>query len=490
MAWTGQYFSGTGAIFTVGIAAAWAIGRRLHERAVPLVAFAFLVGAVLNAGVAMAQGVVDLSSADLPLLDDRSTGLLSNPVFLGATCAAAVALVPLVLRRSVPGGLVVALLLAAGVQMSGARNSLVVTVLLAAWMATRLGRRTGAALVVAIALGLTTGVLLQGHAGTTATARLASPGGGLSSRLANWKAGTEAAVAHPFTGYGPGRWRAATSPRRTLALARSGPDRLYVDAHNLVVEYLGTTGFVGAALLLAWLAAIVTALRRGAQPELVAAAAVLLLAHALEPQHVTVTPLMLLLAGAAAARNDAAETGGRATLVTQTLLVVTALVLAGRVVTGDVLLRSGARDFAMGPTARASALLWPWPDGHVIESRIHAFRARTEKDPRELAKALDDARRARRLEPDNPTRSIAVAAYLGQLGSHDRAAREYAHALELDPWSRQALARRGDELVVLALPAEARSCRIASQLDAHTDGVLRTARRACLTPVPRSPVAH
>jgi Flp pilus assembly protein TadD len=163
---------------------------------------------------------------------------------------------------------------------------------------------------------------------------------------------------------------------------------------------------------------------------------------------------------------------------------VAALVLTARVVSGDLLYRSGAIDFALSRTERASALLWPWPDPVATESRIHAYQARTEKDPSEMAQGLDAARRARRLEPDNSSRSVAVAAFLGQLGRHDEAAAEYARALALNPWSRQALSRRADELTALGRLAQARACRTAAELDARSDRDLREARRACLVARP------
>ena len=128
LAWTGEFASGTGAVFVGAVAGCWAIGRALPPAAGSSIAVGFLAGAAVNAAVAVLQGVADLSGADLPLFHDRSTGLLGNPVFLGAACAAAMAFVRPVLRRLAPAGFLLVALLAAAVQMSGARAAFVLLV--------------------------------------------------------------------------------------------------------------------------------------------------------------------------------------------------------------------------------------------------------------------------------------------------------------------------------------------------------------------------
>jgi O-antigen ligase len=478
LAWTGEYFSGTGAVLCLALVGYWAIGRTLPVDAGPAVAAGFLAGAAVNAAVAVLQGVTDLSAASISLYDERSTGLLGNPVFLGAACAAAVALLPMLVRHSLVGALAAALLLAAATQMSGARNSIVVLVGVGIWSAWRCGRRGGPALVVALALGVAGGGLLHGNADTGAAARLQSVTG-VGPRVDNWRAGISAAVDRPLTGYGPGRWRAATSSRRTLALARAGADRLYADAHNIGFEYLATTGFPGVALLAAWLVAVAAGLRHTHVPELAVAALALLVFHGVEPMHMTLTPLMLLLAGVAAPRAVVVISTGLAR-VARVVLVVAALAVGVRTVAGDLTFRSADLDFDLDRMQRASDLLWPWPNPVTEEARIHAFRARTQKDTNQLVAALASAREARRLEPANPLRTIAVAAFLGQLGRHTEAAREYAEALERNPWSRQALTGRAEALRALGLHRWAASCTGATELDQRSDAELRRARADCL----------
>lgn len=476
LAWTGEFASGTGAVFVGAVAGCWAIGRALPPAAGSSIAVGFLAGAAVNAAVAVLQGVADLSGADLPLFHDRSTGLLGNPVFLGAACAAAMAFVRPVLRRLAPAGFLLVALLAAAVQMSGARAAFVLLVVVGGWAALGSGRRLGAVLLIAIVVGSLVGGALQDNAGAAAAARVQDRGPG--PRLQYWGAGVRAAIDRPVAGYGPGRWRAATAPHRTLEVVRAGdPDRLYADAHNLPVEYLVTTGLVGLALLLAWLALVARDVWRPARPDAAVAAGTLLAVHMVEPQHVVLTPIMLLLAAVAGSRRHLGRS--RWGVVATVLLGVLALVAGGRVLTGDLLYRRAELDFDLDRMQTASALLWPWPNPVSAESRIHAFQARTEKDMSELDAAVDAARRARRLDQENPIRTVAVASLLSQTGRHELAAREFARALELDPWSNLALIGRAAELERLGLAVQGNACRAATDLT-RADDLLERDRARCL----------
>ena len=476
LAWTGEFNSGTGAVFAVGITAYWAVGRVLPPATRPVVGATVLVGALLNATVAVLQGIVDLGDIDLPLYEGRSTGLLGNPVFLGAVCTAAVAFVPRVARRFAPAGLVSATLLAAGVQMSGARSALLLLLPVSLWAARASGRIVGAMLLVAVALGTVAGVVLLEDGGS-ASAAVRVQTGGTGPRLEYWRIGLEASMDRPIAGHGPGRFRAATSPRRTLAIARSAqPDDLYNDAHHLPVEYLVTTGSVGLALLVTWLALVGRDTRRSPRPEAAVAAAVLLAVHLVEPLHLVLTPLMVLLA--ATAGTPAVATPSRPARAATAVLAAVALAVGARVLTGDLTYRSADVDFNLRRMQAASARLWPWPEPVDAEGRIHAYLARTQKRPSELGAALAAARRARHRDPTNPIRSITVAAALAQNGDHEGAAAEYARALELNPWSKLAALGRATELDRVGRTAEARGCRTATHLE-HPDRVLEKARATC-----------
>lgn len=477
LAWTGEFATGTGAVFVGAVAGCWAIGRALPRAAGSSIAVGFLAGAAVNAAVAVLQGVADLSGADLPLFHDRSTGLLGNPVFLGSACAAAMAFVRPVLRRLAPAGFLLVALLAAAVQMSGARAAFVLLVVVGGWAARGSGRRLGALVLIAVVVGSLVGGALQDNAGAAAAARVQDSGPG--PRLQYWGAGVRAAIDRPVAGYGPGRWRAATSPYRTLEVVRAGgPDRLYADAHNLPVEYLVTTGLVGLALLLAWLALVVRDVWRPARPDAAVAAGTLLAVHMVEPQHVVLTPIMLLLAAVAGSRRDPGPS--RWGVVATVLLGVLALVAGGRVLTGDLLYRRAELDFDLDRMQTASALLWPWPNPVSAESRIHAYQARTLKKTSELEAAVDAARRARVREPGNPIRTIAVASLLSQLGRHEAAAAEFARALQLDPWSKLALLGRATALEQLDRAAQGRACRAATDIT-RSDRVLQRDRSRCVS---------
>src|SRR5205807_863220 len=166
-------------------------------------------------------------------------------------------------------------------------------------------------------------------------------------------------------------------------------DRLYEDAHNIVVEYATTTGIVGVLLLLAWWVMAGIEAGRGGQAELVVAALALLVHHLFEPQELVLTPLMLLLAGAAAARIGVVIP--RSVRVAQMLFGVIAVAVAGTMLVGDFTYRGADLDFNLTRAKRASALLWPWARPVTLQARIHLFRARAEKAPAELPLALPAA---------------------------------------------------------------------------------------------------
>ena len=130
-----------------------------------------------------------------------------------------------------------------------------------------------------------------------------TPSNGLGPRVQLWQAAIEAIGDRPLLGYGPGRTQARhVTPRRSLTFARyEGPDVLFADAHNFLVEVLTTTGILGFAAFLAWL---VLAGRRARGP-LAGFAVVGAMTMLVEPLNVGLTPLVLLALGAAGA--DAAE---------------------------------------------------------------------------------------------------------------------------------------------------------------------------------------
>ena len=114
----------------------------------------------------------------------------------------------------------------------------------------------GALVAVLVVLGLAVGAAI-GPSGVSATDRSAGPAmsGSWQPRVDTWLSARHAVVQRPLVGVGPGQFRTATSRYRSIAVAqREGPDRLFTDAHNLLVEYAVTTGLLGLGALIVWLA--------------------------------------------------------------------------------------------------------------------------------------------------------------------------------------------------------------------------------------------
>jgi hypothetical protein len=89
LAWTGQFSLGTGAVFVACVAGAWGLGRVVPDSLLPYAAGGLVAGAALNALLGVLQGPFDLSRYTIFLVDQRSAGLMGNPVFLGAVSAGA-----------------------------------------------------------------------------------------------------------------------------------------------------------------------------------------------------------------------------------------------------------------------------------------------------------------------------------------------------------------------------------------------------------------
>src|SRR5205807_4236135 len=144
---------------------------------------------------------------------------------------------------------------------------------------------------------------------------------------------------------------------RTLRLAHERP-RLFFDAHNLVVEYLVTTGVVGGLLFVAWAGFALHA--AGWQTALGGFAVLVLAVHLVEPQNAGLTPLAFLALGAA----GAVERGvvARGVSAVHVLAVPLALALAAVMLVGSWDFRQAAlrRDLAASRFARD--WLPPWPE--------------------------------------------------------------------------------------------------------------------------------
>lgn len=477
MALWGMWSWGTGWLFTAGLVGAWLLGRSTDERGSHLTEVGLVAAVVINACVGIAQVLFDLSKASLGLDEGRAYGLLGNSVFFSGVMLAGLWLA-MHSRWRTAVTLTITALVGCALQLSGSRLTIALAVVGLASAATIRGKSI-VLIMVALALGLGAGTAVA-HAkqALTSSQRLAEgAGGGLRARTEAWLSATHAIEDRPMLGAGPGRFQAATSKYRTLAFARAeGPGKLYLDAHNLVVEYATTTGIPGVALLLVWLA---VALRRaGPRSPLGAAATGLLLVHLLEPQSVASTPVAFLVLGAAAPGLDLANTR----LVKAGLTTVAALGigLAGVLGYGFYAMNQATLDFNRSWALVADRNLPPWPDPKEIRARIAVLHALETHQQADLDKALPYRQAATKRDPSDPVPLETLAMFELQLGRRGEAARHFSGVLQLNPWAPNSLnalgrlyadaGRREDALVLLkrslqVVPEQPGTRRLVAALD-------------------------
>lgn len=432
----GLYNWGTGLLFIACLAACFALAARAGERSRTWTEVAVIAGAAINALVAVVQlaGVVD--AFPFRLDGGRAAGLLGNPVHLGAAGAAGVVLLALGRVHTVLA-IGLASLLGVAVQASGSRMALLVVVLfvLGALAARRL--RASAIAAAGLAVGISLVALLPGAGTAASSSRVGEvPTSGFEARLGTWASSRTATGSDPLLGAGPGRFRAATLPHRPLAVAQTeGPERVYVDAHNIAVEYAVTTGLPGAALLLG---AIAVALLRGRSAWRWCAVALLLI-HLVEPQSVSVTPLLFVALGLSHLPPPLGEHEPVRTAWWRGTVVVGACIAAVVLLAGDYLLLEARLDVEVEDAARAERLLPPWPQPAKSLATAHALRALSTGDPNEGARVTSWLAEAARRSPDDPSRwSDLGDEYLAH-GNESRAIAAFRRALESSRYSTRAL---------------------------------------------------
>lgn len=459
LALAGLYNLGTGWFFMLGLVVLWSLGIQLGERGRALFTTCLFTAVVVNAAVAVLQVTFDLSAVNLPRFDGRASGLVGNPVHLSALLAGGVPVIGSVFRRHpiLTGPAVV--LIGAAVSAAGGRAGLLLAVLgLVATATTALSARPRhtAALVTLFALGLVMGVALgrtSGSATATVDERLqvGVSGGDLATRLDAWQQSTKSIGRHPLVGAGPGQFRAATVSDRTLETGRLIPDNYFLDAHNLVVEYATTTGLLGVAALLAWLALLV---RRASGP-LLFFGLLVLGSHLIQPQAVSTTPLAFLALGAASASPLGLSPMRWRRLTAGLIAVGTAA--AGVLLLGDYRLRLAQRDFSLDHGRAALRVLPPWPQTTTTLGRIYTFGAHPDRNPAASATAQRWLRAAAERDPRSPAlwNDLADLEYVSRLST--KARMHYVLALTLDPWSVRALNGLGE--VALAAGEDAQAAR-------------------------------
>jgi predicted Zn-dependent protease len=160
--------------------------------------------------------------------------------------------------------------------------------------------------------------------------------------------------------------------------------------------------------------------------------------HLVQPQGVEVTPLALLLLGAAAPHGPPPG-ASRVLTVVAAGLGAAGLAAGGVLLTGDFRLDQAALDFDL-PSARAADHLLPaWPQPADMRARIHAFEGVTRRDEVELERAARWSAEAADRDPTNPLWWNRLGEIELRLERPDDARGRFRQALLHDPWSVRAL---------------------------------------------------
>ena len=453
---TGGANWGTGLVFVAAAVGAWALGVAAGEQRRRQVATALVAAALVNAVVAwlQARGLVppSLESAG------RSSGLMGNPVHLGALAAGALWVVGQRVASASAGRgapwLAAVALLAGAAQLSGGRSAVGLTALVLVLLVRRLGWRRSAVVAAAAVLGFLAASAWAAEGAVTGTGRaVTQTTRQLDVRSSLWRTSARTVADRPLVGAGPGRFHAATSPRVEPVVSEGGVSA-YADAHNWAVEYAVTTGLVGLLALLGWLAAAA----RSSRGPLAGFAAVAGLFMLVEPQSVSLTPLALLALGASSRRPASSTPAGPGWRTASTAGLVAGVVAAGVLLAGEFGLRQATLDTSPERYADAAVLLPPWADVSRMGARISAFHGLHDEGGQRQALAL--ARQATRRDPADPAAWSDLARLELKWGTDAGTARAVDRALERHPW-------QADALLIRAVLAErtgdaatrAESCR-------------------------------
>lgn len=465
----GSYMWGNGLLFVAALLGFWALGRTLGARARELLVLVLLAGALVNAGWAWLQMIVGLGQPALRPFLGRAMGLMGNPVQLGALCAAAMWLAVGKSRDRLVPSLVALGVLAGAVQLSGSRVALVAGIAAVLYAAVRAGMRRGGLLAGAVVVGVLLSMLVPSPGGSSTQRVTGATSSGLGPRVALWRSAADGLVDRPLVGYGPGRFYVGATPRTNLATARyTGGDTLYADAHNFVVEYATTTGVLGLIALGGFL---IVAGRRARGP-LVGFVIVAAITMLLQPQYVGFTPLVLLALGASGPRLqpfgasrdgvNRARTGRAMFVVLCCATAPVGAVAAFRAVSGDASFKQGVTKRSIDAVDRADVRFPPWPDVPAQRGSIYATRQFVTGDRSLIAKAIASARDAVRRDPLDPQWTFQLGNLEEASRHYPSAARLYDRALELNPWSINALS--GAYRVAVRTERDAEAVKLRSRL--------------------------
>jgi len=475
LAFVGGYSIDRGVIVLIGYLGLWALGRSVDPATRPLLLGAAFAALVSNVAVGVVQLTVDLGRSFLSVGDSaRAAGLTPSSVYLGGVCAAGAGAAAAVAARArttartvVAVGLV--FVASAGANLTGSRIAVVavLAVGVAAVVVRRAGWRRGAVIVAALVAGLV--VSVPGDATTTTSRTTSEAGAGVGTRTEMWRHGVDAWVDRPLTGWGPGRFREATSPRITRTFAvDEGPDKLFFDAHNGPIEMLTTTGLLGVLALGAFV--LLAARRaRGALAWLAAAVAVTWLA---EPISISAASMAMLALGASyrGPPDPTPSTGSSSSSSSDASAASAddesvAAVGAGRSAASSGRRRAPIRGLAMGAGALPGvvvAVAMVWAGTHMLQAfeqadrdAVHEAKRVYQRDsavsdlesqilygdygvdgsPRTLQALLESTQRAVDQDPTYHLWWIRLGTVQRMAGDLDGSRDSFATALDLNPWS-------------------------------------------------------
>jgi O-antigen ligase len=446
----GTYLVGNGAVLTIALVAAWAIGVVIGREVASLLEWLLLAGVCANAIVAVLQ-----STFGYGLFQSRAPGFFLNPVTAGMFMIAGIWLV--VHRMATDWRwAAVAALVAAGLQAAGSRFAiLLLPVALVASVAI-VGRSRAALLAGFVVFGLVIGGALTAVGGTqSASSRAAqgTAGGGFTPRLQMWSAGGHAVLNRPLVGAGPGRFAEATGPLRTLRYAQTeGPETTFGDAHNLVVEYAVTTGIPGVLLLVAFI--VVALLLAGWRSSLAGFAILGLAMHLVQISEPVPTPLFFLALGAAA--TGAVPVKVVVPAAVRAAFVGLAVLVGSLISIGSLALnirpRSSAQAYSQMRVARRLLSIWsdPFDRTASIDNNF------VSTDPTAAQREIHWRLLAAQKEPDDPNAWSFLAEREDQSGYPANAQTHYLRALDDNPYSVITLNDLGQLLVKVGKPQLAR----------------------------------
>jgi O-antigen ligase len=435
----GLYAQGTGLLYMASLAGAWAVGRSIRPKARPRVERALIFGVLVNVGVALLAAVIDLSSLGAGLVDSsgRAQALTGNPVLLGALAGFGLALlVPRFATAPATWGIPVVATVAAA-QLSGTRVALVVIAGIVLWAVRRHGVRVGATLALLVIIGLAGGHALSSPGAASATGRAVQTSDDWRVRPATWVSAGHSLVRRSLFGIGPGQFRTATSPYRPHSVGRlEGPEKIFTDAHNLVVEYATTTGLLGVGALIIWLLAAM----RGARDCLFAGALALLAVHMFEPQSVLTTPLLFLALGAGGSVGTRSK-GDRPAVhwIITSCCIAASIWAAAILLVGEFDLRQSELDFTLAPVSQANRILPAWPRPEALLAKVWLFDGIAGANKADIRQSRSWQLRALQRDDTDPQLWNDLADFDASEGSNAAASAEYLSALRFNPTSVRAM---------------------------------------------------